>query len=162
LDWQGFWDPSPTVADEDAFDERMRTDVRPEKLEPQTAYERQELGDALCNEGRVREAMEQYRKAVEMERENPSYHIRLGDAFAYSEMSVKAVAEYKKALKISPRRAEPHFSLAEIYRRYGKWMAAVAEYRKATQFNAMNPFYRYKLSQALWHTGMRDEALLHL
>ena len=129
------------------------SDAPTEPREPETAYDQQELGDALCNEGRVREAVVHYRKAVEMEADNPSYHTRLGDAYAYSEMSIKAVAEYRKALKISPRRAEPHYSLAEIYRRYGKWMAAVEEYRKATQFNSMNPFYRYKLGDALWHVG---------
>ncbi len=65
-------------------------------------------------------------------------------------------------MKISPRRAEPHYSLAEIYRRYGKWIAAVAEYRKAAQFNAMNPFYRYKLGDALWHIGLREESVIQL
>ncbi len=89
---------------EEKFEERMRETVREEQKAPETAYERQELGDALCNEGRVREAIVHYRKAVEMEGNNPGYHTRLGDAYAYSDESVKALAEYRKALKISPRR----------------------------------------------------------
>ena len=121
------WEPGPGEADEKEFADRMHGEAAEKPREPETAYERQELGDALCNEGRVRDAIVHYRKAVEMERGNPTYHTRLGDAFAYSEMSIKAVAEYRKAMKISPRRAEPHYSLAEIYRRYGKWLAAVAE-----------------------------------
>ena len=91
--------------EEEQFDDRMRSRLPAEPKARLTAYEQQELGDALCYEGSVREAVRHYRKAVEMESGNPGYHTRLGDAYAYSEMSVKAVAEYRKALKISPRRA---------------------------------------------------------
>src|ERR1035437_2119254 len=142
------WESGHSEADENAFSQRMRGATREARV-PESAYERQELGDELCNQGRVREAVAHYRKAVEMERDNPGYHTRLGDAYAYSDLSVAAVAEYRKAIRISPRRAEPHYSLAEVYRRFGKWLLAIGEYRKAAQFNPMNPFYRYKLGDAL-------------
>ncbi|HOP79071.1 MAG TPA: tetratricopeptide repeat protein, partial [Armatimonadota bacterium] len=144
-----------TERDEARFDERMRRNSatpEEEKREP-TAYERAQIGDCLCDEGRVEDAIIHYRKAVKMEGNNAHYRERLGDAYAYSEESVKAVGEYRRALKLNPRRAEPHFGLAEVYRRYGKLNAAVASYRKAVQYNPLNPFYRYKLGDALAQIG---------
>ncbi len=91
------WETGPPEAEENAFEERMRRDVAREPRKLETAYDCQELGDALCNEGRVHDAVAHYRKAVEMEGDNPGYHTRLGDAYAYSEMSIKAVAEYPKS-----------------------------------------------------------------
>lgn len=142
---------------------RKRLEHKPRKQERNySAYERLELGDLLCNEGKFEEAFAQYRKAVEMEKRNPGYHTRLGDAYAYSENAIQALNEYKKAIKLSPRRAEPHFSLAELYRRYGKWKAAISEYRKSVKYNPQNPYYRYKLADSLWQIGEQEDAVLQM
>src|SRR5437763_12104321 len=105
----------------------------PVEENPTSAAGFQQLADRQCAEGRLDEAIENYKRAVRLEGDNPSYHTRLGDAYLFAEMSGQARSHYRRAIQMNPEHGEAHFCLAEIYRRFGKAKGAIALYRKAIQ-----------------------------
>ena len=94
------WDSGPSKAEENDFTQRMHgRHGRPGRRSPRTSGRNWATSS---DQGRVREAVVHYRKAVEMERDNPGYHTRLGDAYVYSDLSVEAVAEYPEGHSDQP------------------------------------------------------------
>ena len=125
----------------------------------------QEHGDADQARGRIENALQSYRHALEHssgEANGADKRASLGDAHVYADQSLSALREYRRAIRKSPRRAQPHFALAELYRRYGKMQAALVEYRTAIECDPKNAFYHYKLGDALADGGFVLEAISEL
>jgi protein O-mannosyl-transferase len=72
------------------------------------------MGDALVEEGRVDEALEQFRKPVLMEPWNASTHCKLGDAYLRFNHTSEAVQQYRVALALDDTIAATHAGLGLI------------------------------------------------
>src|SRR5687768_1772738 len=89
-----------------------------EIAEDPTAAGYHHLGDQLCAEGRLEDAIANYKRAIRLEGDNPSYYTRLGDAYLFAEDSAQALSHYRRALELNPGHGETHFCLGEVYRRF--------------------------------------------
>jgi len=74
------------------------------------------LGDAYTQERQPVKAEVAYRKAVEMDPDEPSHHHGLAQALVAQEKYAPAIQEYKKLTELEPDKAENYLHLAEIYR----------------------------------------------
>jgi eukaryotic-like serine/threonine-protein kinase len=105
----------------------------------------------LSGTGRSNEAVEQIRKARELDPLSPIIQANvvriLGDAGLLDE----AIVQGQKAVKDNPNFAPPHFFLSVAYEATGRTPEAVAECRRAAEI--LGP-----LPQGLWHRA-RGEAL---
>jgi Tfp pilus assembly protein PilF len=117
------------------------------------------LGVYYNDNGRAGEAIEQFKKAIEI---NPRYamaHNNLGIAYTKNGMLNEAVYEYEQALAINPRHAKAHYNLGVIYFRQGDFDRAMVKFKDAI---ALNPNYteaHYNLGNTYDKKGLWDNAI---
>jgi tetratricopeptide (TPR) repeat protein len=119
------------------------------------------LGYYLSKEGKVQEAMDNYRKALEI---NPQYedgYNNMGYALAELKRYPEAIAHYRAALKIKPNHTEVHNNLGNALADTGHPDEAVAEYRIVLQQNPEHADAHNNLGIALAMKGQFDEAIQH-
>ena len=73
------------------------------------------LGFAYAIKGKTKEAIEEYKKALEYGPEDKDIHYNLGYLLAKRNRYKEAIEEYKKAIKGSPEDKEVYYNLAVIY-----------------------------------------------
>jgi len=116
------------------------------------------LGRALYDEGKPREALKHYRAALRI---NPAYvdaHYNLGIYYAERREYDRAIAEYEKALKYNPRHALAHNNLGVVLGEQGKLDDAIAHYRQALKISPEYADARYNLALTLMNKGDLKEA----
>ncbi len=129
-------------------------------VERDSTYALDNLGDALADSGKVREAVPFYERAVII---NPSFYEAHNDlATAYFETGrlEKAIKHFSLAVKIKPDYVLGHHNLANIcYFVTNQPEAAVFHYRKVTELEPKNPVYQAELGRALFRVRKFDAAL---
>ena len=89
------------------------------------------LGNILAAQGKISEAMDEYRASLKY---NPDYteaRNNLGNVLAGEGHVSEAVAEYRTSLRISPDNAEAHNNLGAALANQGRLSEAMAEYAAA-------------------------------
>jgi Flp pilus assembly protein TadD len=125
------------------------------------ATARTNLGLALSKAGRTDEAIDQLRRAVEID---PNYAIaqnNLGVLLQPREPDV-ALAAYQKAIAIDPSYATAHANLGNALFQRGDFASAEKEYRRALVLEPENPEFLIGLARLLRATKRHDEAAFQL
>jgi tetratricopeptide (TPR) repeat protein len=73
------------------------------------------LGFAYAIKSKMKEAIEEYKKALEYDPQDKDIHYNLGYLLAKNNRYKEAIEEYKKAIKGSPEDKEVYYNLAVIY-----------------------------------------------
>jgi serine/threonine protein kinase/tetratricopeptide (TPR) repeat protein len=81
--------------------------------------------------GRLDEALDEIRKAQELDPLQRAYSVQTGQTLGLAGQYEKAVAELKKTIRMYPDYDAAHFSLADVYVRMGEFDRAIEENRKA-------------------------------
>ena len=120
------------------------------------------LGGTLIKEGRVDEATEHCRKALEAHPNYADAHTNMGHIFASKHEWAEASAAYEAAIQAQPTYAKAHNSLAVTLAALGKTNEAIGELHEAL---GLNPDYvdaHYNLATVLLRLGRQDEAIIEL
>ena len=126
------------------------------------------LGDALLGQGRLEEAIAQYRKALELKPvlhsrweiiELAETHDSLGKALTRRGQLDEALVHYQKALEINPYDVEAHNNLGDAFTRLGRFDAAIAHYRQAVELQPDDADVHFNLGNTLAGRGRLDEAI---
>jgi tetratricopeptide (TPR) repeat protein len=116
------------------------------------------LGNAYYEKGLLREAQNEYRKAVAI---NPDFsRARSNLANTYREFNDLggAVTEYNEAIRINPRNANAYAGLAAAYDLMGEVDKAIGSYHEALKINPGHLNARIELGLIYLRKGMVDEA----
>lgn len=128
--------------------------------EPLATYSLDNLGDALSDEGKLKEAIPFYERAVV---QNPVFYEGQNDlATAYFETGQvrRAIRHLLFAVQAKPDYALGHQNLANIYLLVaGNYGAAAYHYRKLVEIDPAKAAYRTGLGHALYMMGKFPEAL---
>jgi tetratricopeptide (TPR) repeat protein len=119
------------------------------------------LGYYLSNRGKTQEAMENYRKALEI---NPQYedaYNNMGYALAALKRYPEAIAHYRAALKFKPNHTEVHNNLGNALADLGQVDEAVEEYKIVLKENPEHADAHNNLGIALAMKGQFDQATAH-
>jgi serine/threonine-protein kinase len=116
------------------------------------------LGFALEDQGRRKEAEVEYREALRLKPDYPEAHNNLGSALWGQGRWKEAEAEFREALRLKPDYSEAHNNLGLALSRQGKPKEAEAEYREALRLKPDGPMAHYNLGLALWDQGKPKEA----
>jgi len=117
------------------------------------------LGVYYNDNGRAGEAIEQFKKAIEI---NPRYamaHNNLGIAYTKIGMLDEAVYEYEQALAINPRHAKAHYNLGVVYFRQGDFDRAMVKFKDAIVINPNYTEAHYNLGNTYDKKGLWDNAI---
>jgi tetratricopeptide (TPR) repeat protein len=100
------------------------------------------LGRLYFSKGLLNGAMLQYREAVRISPEEPSFHAELADIFFITNNGEEAVAEYRAALSRRPDNAEVRKKLGDALVKTRQFIDAFNEYREAARLEPANEYYR--------------------
>ena len=85
-------------------------------------------GDALVLEKKYTEALEEYKKASEMNREKSVPHYKMGVAYYFLNNDEQAEICYKEAIKLDPSYSKAMNNLALVYEKMGRAKEALQLY----------------------------------
>ena len=119
------------------------------------------LGFYLSGQGRVTEAMENYRMALKIDPTYEDAHNNLGRALAGQRKYAEAILHYESALRVKPYHVEVHNNLGNALAETGKTEAAIEHYLIALQQKPDHADAHNNLGIALAMQGKFDEAIGH-
>lgn len=108
------------------------------------------------------QAIEQYKKATEL---NPSYSTAyniLGYAYRQNGDYPNAESAFKKYIELIPNDPNPYDSYGELLLKMGKYEDSIAQYRKALSIDPNFVNSHFAISAALTYLGKPDEAAAEL
>jgi tetratricopeptide (TPR) repeat protein len=94
------------------------------------------MGNLFLDLGKFPEAIDAYRKSIELNPDLPEIHNNLGLVYAAVNRIEDAVAEFSQAVKLRPDYAEAHFNLGVAYLQLGKKGEAEEQQRILLKLNA--------------------------
>ena len=122
---------------------------------------RNNLGNALADQGKVSEAIAQYSEALRILPNFVDAHSNLGILLADQGRLDEAIAHYREALRGYPGFAEAHLNLGAALASQRKIAEAIAEYSEALRLRPDYADAHYNLANALASQGKIDEAIAH-
>lgn len=114
----------------------------------------------LLAQGRLAEAAQRARRAVELDPSDADAWTVLGLAVETADPDAALVA-WQKALAVVPQHAEAHFRIGDFRRRRGEFGAAIAAYEAALAAGSTHPVLRNNLGLALQQSGHLEQAERH-
>jgi superkiller protein 3 len=117
------------------------------------------LGILLTKQGRIAEAIEQYRKAIELNPNRAEFYNNLGNLLAKQNQTDEAIEQFQKALEVEPDYAKAHYNLANILTAQGRWDEAIEHYQRALKQMPDSTHAHYQLGLALQSRGKFTAAI---
>jgi len=116
------------------------------------------LGADLADQGKLADAIAEYRAALRIRPDDAKIHGNLGIALAKQGRIDEAMAEYATALRIDPNCAEAHNSWGLALAAQGRLADAIAEYQAALRADPDLAEAHNNLGTALARQGKIDES----
>ena len=120
------------------------------------------VGTELQAEGRLDEAVEQYRQVLALTPDDALAHSNLGTALAAQGRLDEAVGHYERALAQAPGDADTHSNLGNALLSLGRADEGVASLRRALDIDPGSAEAHAALGIALHDGGEVDDAIVHL
>ncbi|MDB4444103.1 tetratricopeptide repeat protein [bacterium] len=128
---------------------------------PEKARPRYNLGVVIGRQGRIEEAIKQYREAIRIEPAHEKANNNLGNALVRLGRKDEAVDNFNKALRKNPDYADAHNNLANVLGDLGRPKEAMRHYSEVLRINPDHAEARYNLGNFLLGLGRFNEAVSH-
>jgi tetratricopeptide (TPR) repeat protein len=132
---------------------------------PDSARMHQLLAEHLVTEGKIKDAVAQFREALQIDSRLPGVHFELGEALlqesASQDARQQAEQEFKTALEVNPADAKSECSLGALANARGESDLARQHYSRSAELDPMYAEAQIGLG-ALLASGQPNEALPHL
>jgi tetratricopeptide (TPR) repeat protein len=128
---------------------------------PDSSIAHYSLGVILSSRGKLQEAIEHYRRAVQI---NPVYvdaYNNLGSALVRQGKLEEGIGRYRQALRIAPGYRQAHNNLGIALADSGQLAEAIEHYRQALRIDPDFKQAHYNLGNALVRQGELAEAIEH-
>ncbi|MGB9596924.1 MAG: tetratricopeptide repeat protein, partial [Candidatus Poribacteria bacterium] len=117
------------------------------------------LGTVYQNQGQIDKAIEQFKKAIEIDPDSMLAHSNLAYIYEGQGKLDEAIAEFKELLRIKPDFPQIHVGLGLLYDAQGKVDDAIVEMNKAIQLDPKTTVAYINLGVLYRKKGMLDEAI---
>jgi tetratricopeptide (TPR) repeat protein len=131
------------------------------KKSPTKARPHTNLGVALWQRGKTKEAMDHYSKALHI---NPNYidaHNNLGIILRRQGRLEEAATHFSEVLRIDPDYREAHNNLGNTFSGLGRFDKAIGHYNEALRIDPYDAVAHYNLGNAFGNQGKFKEAQTH-
>lgn len=120
-------------------------------------------GDLRGDDGDFAGALQEYKKAVELDPVSPERLVKLAEGYAANDLHAKAFELYQRALETRAERGgedltDAYVGLGDLCRTFARSAAAVRSYERAVRSQPKKPFLRWKLAVCLATMGMYEKA----
>ncbi len=126
---------------------------------PQKWRPNNNLGNYLFSQGRYEEAVEMFKKALQIKPDDPNEHNVLGSVYLHLKRFDEAAREFKMALSLNPMHIEARYNLGGVLSFQGKVNEAIEEYKKLLSINPTYIDAYYNLGIIFYHEGNIEEAV---
>jgi tetratricopeptide (TPR) repeat protein len=126
---------------------------------PDNARAHVNIGVLLEQEGKVEEAIAEYRIALAVEPDYSDAHFNLGVALVRLNRVDEAEQAFRDAIRLLPGDAPAHVNLANLLYRRSDWDAAMSEYADAVRIAPHDQGARLGLARTLAKKTRYDEAI---
>jgi tetratricopeptide (TPR) repeat protein len=123
------------------------------------AWAYRNLGRALQDQGKLAEAIDQYREAIRIKPELAATYVDLSSALRDQGKLQEAIVEIGAAIRLKPDDASAHHNLGVALRAQGKLEEAIAACRAAIRLQPDHHSSHEDLGGILAQQGNRDEAI---
>jgi TolB-like protein/Tfp pilus assembly protein PilF len=113
----------------------------------------------LNSEGRLDEAMNEIKRAQELDPLSLIINVNVGEVLYYMRQYDEAIEQYKKALELDQNFMLAHFGLGNVYCQKGMFADAIAEYQKVRLLVGSSPFGLGWLGYTYARSGKKSDAL---
>jgi len=121
------------------------------------AVQRNNLGASLLQQGKLEEAIAEFRKAVELDPKYTAAHLHLGYAYDRKGRIEDAMAKYRTVIELEPGNLIAHTNLGVLYDRKGLYDEAIGEFEHALRIDPANATARTNLENAKRSKGIVHE-----
>jgi Flp pilus assembly protein TadD len=115
-------------------------------------------GIALMNSGKPKEAIEEFKKAIELDPKNADYHRNLSEVYRSQNMLPEAQKEADAAVKSKATDVRNVETMATVLFQQNKYAEAEKYYRQAIKLDPKNAEYHSKLTICLKNLGKGSES----
>ena len=119
------------------------------------------VGTFLADDGKIDDAIAQYREALSIRPDDPEAHFFLARAYEGLGKLDRAAEEYNQALWYKPLQERTHIFLGVLRAKQGRTDEAAAHYRAALAINPESAPAENDLARLLHSQGKLDEAIAH-
>jgi len=116
-------------------------------------------GDAKLNDKDFEEAIEEFRKAIELDPESADAHHALGLAYLKTGEKVKALKALKEATRLRPDWPEAHYDLGQAYYDFGDYKSAAGSFEEAIRLRPDFFDALIELSATYQHSGLHPRSV---
>ncbi|MEM3444973.1 MAG: tetratricopeptide repeat protein [Thermoplasmata archaeon] len=85
------------------------------------------IGNVLFNMGKVEEALNSYRKAIELDKNYENAYLNAANVLTRAKRFEEAISAVKALLEFNPESAEAHYQLSKIYLEMGEYEKSIQE-----------------------------------
>lgn len=117
------------------------------------------LGNSFYLRGRTKEALKEFRTAIQVNPEYADAYLNLGVAYASLGVEDGAERALRKAIQLKPYDAESYYNLGLLYSNRKMGHLAIEQYKKAVSLNPESANIHNNLGIALAEAGRIDEAI---
>jgi tetratricopeptide (TPR) repeat protein len=130
---------------------------------PESYQAHQFNAEVLQLEGKLGEAVDEYRKVLSLRPNLAGIHYQLGNLLLAGERGPHTLeaarAEYEEELKIDPRNAAAEYELGEMARQGREWSEAIEHFQRALSLDPQFADALIGLGKSLASAGRTEEAL---
>ena len=126
---------------------------------PESPRAHNNLGNVYEKQGRLNEAMQEYKKALRLNPNHEVAHNNLGFVYAKQGRLDEAIKEYNLSLSLKPNYAKVHNNIGDVYYKQGHLNEAINEFLVAIKLNPDLSIAHYNLGNAYEKQGQHDKAI---
>lgn len=149
-----------TVSSNATWKNNVSRSIKIIQANPDAAFAHYDLGAAYAKQGRLNEAINEYKTALKFKPDYASAHYNLGNAYAKQGRFDVAIGEYRTALIFNPNIADAHNNMGAIYYNHGCLNDAIKEYKAALILNPDLATAHNNLGTVYFNQGHIDEAII--
>jgi len=127
------------------------------QADPNEAVQRNNLGASLLEQGKVDEAIAEFRKAVALDPKYTAAQLNLAYAYDGQGQIDEAMAQYQTVITLEPGNLFAQNNLGVLYDKQGRYEEAVAAFEQVLQIDPSNATARQNLENAKKSQGIVEE-----
>ena len=117
------------------------------------------LADELFQDGKVEEALEEYRKAADANANNAEVYNRMGEAYLMLGRNSEAAEAYRRLIQLNPKYTDAYFNLGNAYDRIGMYKEAAEAFNQAVRLNSKDADAYFNLGNAYGNMNRHANAI---